>query len=103
MTGDQSRGIKEQLAACEPTPASHSLGLAFLFLRWGGRGFHFNRFFDFRDTNRQDANSAAPDGQNQSQGPGGRQERRGGWGEVDHDRWRWSKGLNRRWRTGGEC
>jgi len=29
----------------------------------------------------QDANSASPDGQNQSQGPGGRQERRGGWGE----------------------
>src|SRR5271157_40825 len=51
-------GIKELLAACDATPASHSPGQACLVLRWGGRGFHFNRFFPLRDTNRHDANFA---------------------------------------------
>ena len=51
--------IKELLAACEATPESHSPGWARLFLRWGGRGFHFDRFFAFRHTDRHDANSAS--------------------------------------------
>lgn len=54
-------GIEDVLAACEATPESHSPGWARLFLRWGGRGFHFfNRFFAFRQTNRYDANSTSP-------------------------------------------
>ncbi len=51
--------IKEQLAACEATPAGYSPGQAGLFLQRGRRGFHFDWFFAFRDTNQQDANSAA--------------------------------------------
>src|SRR5271165_747534 len=52
-------GIEDVLVACEATPESYSSGWARLVLRWGGRGFHFNRFFPFRDTNRHDANSTA--------------------------------------------
>ena len=55
---------RNELAACEATPASYSPGQARLVLRWGGRGFHFNWFFAFRDTNRQDANSTARLGSN---------------------------------------
>jgi len=51
-------GIKELSAASETTPESHSPGWARLVLRWGGQGFHFNRFFAFRHTKRQDADSA---------------------------------------------
>jgi len=43
---------------------SNSPGQACLVLRWGGRRFLFNRFFAFRDTNRQDANSTARLGSN---------------------------------------
>src|SRR5271166_4767632 len=53
-------GIEDVLVACEATPESHSPGWARLVLRWGGRGFLFNRFFPFRDTNRHDANSTFP-------------------------------------------
>jgi len=53
-------GIKELSAASETTPESHSPGWARLVLRWGGRGFLFNRFFPFRDTNRHDLNSTSP-------------------------------------------
>src|SRR5271157_3940898 len=60
MPSGKSRGIKELLAACEATPESHTPRWARLVLRWGGRGFHFNRFFPFRDTNRHDANSTSP-------------------------------------------
>ena len=57
-------GIEEALASCEATPESHSPGWARLVLRWGGWEIHFNWFFDFRDTNRHDANSIARLGSN---------------------------------------
>jgi hypothetical protein len=53
-------GMKESLAPCEATPESNSFKRVCLILRWGGRGFLFNRFFVLRDTNRQDANSTSP-------------------------------------------
>lgn len=53
-------GIEDELGACETTPETYGPGWAHLVLRWGGRGFHFNRFFAFRDTKRQDADSTAP-------------------------------------------
>ena len=55
---DNLIGIEDVLVACEATPESHSPGWACLVLRWGGQGFHFNRFFPFRHTKRHDANSA---------------------------------------------
>ncbi len=54
----QAQGHRPSSAACEATPESHSPGWARLVLRWGGGGFHFNRFFAFRHTHRHDANSA---------------------------------------------
>jgi len=51
-------GIEDVLEACEATPESHSLGWARLVLGWAGRGFHFDRFFAFRHTDRHDADSA---------------------------------------------
>jgi len=53
-------GIEDVLVACEATPESHSPSWARLVLQWGGRGFHFNWFFPFRDTNRHDLNSTSP-------------------------------------------
>lgn len=52
--------VGEALAACESSSANHFSDRGTLFLRWGGRRFHFNRFFYFRDANRHDANSALP-------------------------------------------
>jgi len=57
-------GIEDVLEPCEATPESYSSGQARLVLRWGGRGFLFNRFFAFRHTNKQDANSTASLGSN---------------------------------------
>jgi hypothetical protein len=48
------------LATSKATPETYSPRWACLFLRLGGRGFHFDRFFDFRNTNRHDANSTFP-------------------------------------------
>ena len=60
MPCGKSNGVEELLAACEATPETHGLGWARLFMRWDGQGLNFDRFFLLRDTNRQDADSAAP-------------------------------------------